>query len=161
MRKYAKKEYILTKGKVENFVSFLDSGIIRFFVAELEKEITFEIGFENGFVTAYDSFLTRRPVDYEVQALTDCLLWSISYEDLQELYQHTQSGNRVGRLAAERLYIEKGKRQMTLLKDTAEQRYTRLITEYPHLIRFIPGKYLASYIGITPQALSRIRKRIS
>ena len=148
-------------GKVENYVSFIESGIIRYFVQEKEKEITFEIAFENSFATAYDSFLTRTAVRYNAQALTDTVLWSIKYEDLQEMYAGTDVGNRIGRLAAEELYIKKNKRQLSLLKDTAEQRYLGLLTDQPHLIQLIPLKYLASYIGITPQALSRIRRRIS
>jgi len=160
-RSFSKKELILQAGKVENYVSFIESGIIRYFVREREKEITFEIAFENSFATAYDSFLTRTPVWYDAAALTDTVLWSISYEDLQEMYSRTAVGNRIGRLAAEELYIKKNKRQLSLLKDTAEQRYMNLLTDYPHLIQFIPLKYLASYIGITPQALSRIRRRIS
>jgi len=160
-RFFSKKELILQAGKVENYVSFIESGIIRYFVREREKEITFEIAFENSFATAYDSFLTRTPVWYDAEALTDTVLWSITYDDLQEMYSGTAVGNRIGRLAAEELYIKKNKRQLSLLKDTAEQRYMGLLTDYPHLIQFIPLKYLASYIGITPQALSRIRRRIS
>jgi CRP-like cAMP-binding protein len=160
-RTFHKKELILTAGHIENYVSFVDYGIIRFFVREEEKEITFEIAFENSFATAYDSFLTRTPVRYDAEALTDTSMWSITWDDLQELYRTTTSGNLLGRLAAEELYIKKNKRQMSLLKDSAEQRYLSLLSDYPHLVQLIPGKYLASYIGITPQALSRIRKRIS
>ena len=160
-RSFTKKEMILRTGKVENYVSFIESGIIRYFVQEGEKEITFEIAFENSFATAYDSFLTRMPVWYDAQALTDTILWSITYDDLQEMYAVTTVGNRIGRLAAEELYINKNKRQLSLLKDTAEQRYMGLLTDHPHLIQLIPLKYLASYLGITPQALSRIRRRIS
>jgi CRP-like cAMP-binding protein len=159
-RTFSKKEIILRSGKVEDHVSFLEKGIIRYFVEEEEKDITFDIGFENGFATAYDSFLTRRPVWYNAEALTDVSLWSVTYADLQEIYAKTDAGNLIGRRAAEELYIKKNKRQLSLLKDNAEQRYLSLLTDYPQLIQFIPLKYLASYIGITPQALSRIRKRI-
>ncbi|HTI10340.1 MAG TPA: Crp/Fnr family transcriptional regulator [Puia sp.] len=160
-RSFSKKEMILSVGKVEKYVSFIESGIVRYFVQEGEKEITFEIAFESSFATAYDSFLLQQPVPYNAEALTDTLLWSISYSDLQEMYSVTTVGDRIGRLAAEELYIKKNRRQLSLLKDTAEQRYLGLIRDYPHLIQLIPLKYLASYIGITPQALSRIRRRIS
>jgi DNA-binding MarR family transcriptional regulator len=69
-------------------------------------------------------------------------------------------GNLFGRLAAESLFLEKSKRELSLLTNTPEQRYLNLFTEHPELIRKIPLKYIASYIGVTPQALSRIRKRI-
>lgn len=160
-RRFRKKETILRMGEVEQYVSFIESGIIRYFITEGERDITFELGFENSFATAYDSFLTREPLRYAAEALTDVVLWSIRYEDLQEMYATTAVGDRIGRLAAEEQYIKKSRRQMSLLKDTAEQRYRGLMQDQPHLLQYIPLKYLASYIGITPQALSRIRKRMS
>jgi CRP-like cAMP-binding protein len=160
-RTFPKKASILAAGVIENYVNFIDSGIIRYFVREEEKDITFEIAFENSFATAYDSFLTRTPVIYEAETLTDVVLYSICYDDLQEIYALTSVGDRIGRKAAEELYIRKNRRQMSFLKDDAEQRYRGLMSDYPHLLQHVPLKYLASYIAITPQALSRIRRRIS
>ena len=160
-RQFSKKQLISEAGKVEDYISFIESGIIRYYLEDGEKEITFEIAFENSFAAAYDSFVTRTPALYTAEALTDTMLWSVTWHDLQELYQASSSGNRIGRLAAEELYVRKNKRQLSLLKDSAEQRYKNLLTDYPHLIQHIPLKYLASYIGITPQGLSRIRRRIS
>ena len=77
------------------------------------------------------------------------------------IYSKTAVGNVIGRKAAESLFLEKAKRELALLNDSAEQRYLNLFTEQPELILQIPLKYIASYIGITPQALSRIRRRIS
>lgn len=160
-RVFRKKDLILAIGKVEQYVNFIDSGIIRYFITEDDKDITFEIAFENSFATAYDSFLTRTPVRYAGETLTDTVLWSISHEHLQEMYAHTTMADRVGRLAAEELYIRKNQRQMSFLKDDAEQRYRSLMQDYPHLLQHVPLKYLASYIGITPQALSRIRAKLT
>jgi CRP-like cAMP-binding protein len=161
LRAFKKKQLVSAAGNVENYISYVESGIIRFYVEDGEKDISFEIAFENSFATAYDSFITRTPALYAAEALTDTVLWSVTWDDLQELYQTTSTGNKIGRLAAEELYIKKNKRQLSLLKDSAEQRYKNLLADYPHLIQHIPLKYLASYIGITPQALSRIRRRIS
>lgn len=159
-RDFTKKQTILKTGRIEDYVSFIDTGIVRYFAEEREREVTFEIAFESSFATAYDSFLTRTPVHYNAQTLTATRLFSINYEDLQFIYSHTSMGDRFGRLTAEELYIKKTQRQLSLLKDPAEQRYLRLVREHPHLLRHVPLKYLASYIGITPQALSRIRARI-
>lgn len=111
-RIFDRKQQILRAGEVEQYVSFIERGIVRYYVTEDDKDITFELAFENS-------------------------------------------------LAAEQLYIRKNKRQMALLKNTAEQRYRQLLQEGSHFIQQVPLKYLASYIGITPQALSRIRARIS
>lgn len=161
-REFSKKSQILAKGQVENEISFVELGMVRMYIPkeDPEKEITFGFSFQNEFVSAYDSFLTRKASSYQVEALTPTVLWSISYEDLQEVYRKTDIGNLIGRLNTERLFLIKSKREQSLLNETAEQRYLNLFKERPELIDSIPLKYVASYIGITPQALSRIRKRI-
>lgn len=78
-----------------------------------------------------------------------------------KIYIGTKIGNAIGRKASEELFLKKSQRELSLLSETAEQRYLNLFTEQPELIKEIPLKYIASYIGITQQALSRIRKRIS
>lgn len=92
--------------------------------------------------------------------MTPIVLWRISHADLQFIYEQTQSGDKLGRLATESLFITAAERKIDLLTQTAEELYLRLLQEHKQLIQYIPLKYLASYIGITPQALSRIRKRI-
>ena len=96
-----------------------------------------------------------------LETLLETTLLSITHQDLQEVYSQTKIGNLIGRLSSERLYLNKSKRELSLLNDSAEQRYLNLFTERPNLLKEIPLKYVASYIGVTPQALSRIRKRIS
>ncbi|UGU15536.1 Crp/Fnr family transcriptional regulator [Sinomicrobium kalidii] len=160
-REYKKGELILSHGSTENYLSFIEKGIIRFYTVKEDKEITFSFAFENAFVSAYDSFLMQTPVQYHVQALADTILWSISYGDLQEVYKETAAGQQIGRKAAEELFIKKSKREMAFLQQSARERYESLFAENPVLLQKVPLKYIASYIGITPQALSRIRKRIS
>lgn len=158
---YPKKTILLHTGQVENYLSFLDQGIIRFFIPGEENDLTFVFAFDGWFVSAYDSFITREPTTYAVETLTKSTLYRISHADLQKIYKETTFGNLIGRMASEYLFLYKTKRELSLLKDTAEQRYLNLFSEQPHLLKYIPLKYLASYIGVTPQALSRIRKRIS
>lgn len=162
-REIPKKTIFLPVGTTENHISFIVSGIVRLYIPKSEpaKEITFGFSFKEQFISAYDSFLTRRPSLYELQTLTDTTLLSITYDDLQEVYNTTQIGNLIGRLTAERLFLIKSKREQTLLNYTAEERYLDLFKNRPEVIKEIPLKYISSYIGVTPQALSRIRKRIS
>ncbi|MCD8450482.1 Crp/Fnr family transcriptional regulator [Tenacibaculum dicentrarchi] len=165
LRKVKKRTKLLNVGEVENFISFIDKGIVRFFIPrkdqDKDKEITFGFCFSNEFVSAYDSFLTQAPSLYELETLTDVEMWSMSYDDLQKVYQQTSIGNALGRISSERLYLIKSKREQSLLNETAEERYLKLFDERPELIKAIPLKYIASYIGVTAQALSRIRKRIT
>jgi CRP-like cAMP-binding protein len=158
-----KKDIFLKVGAIENHISFIEYGVVRLFIPKEddEKDITFGFSFENQFVSAYDSFLTRTPSLYQLQTLTETSMLSITYDDLQEVYKKTQIGNLIGRLTAERLFLIKSKREQNLLNLNAEERYLKLFKERPQLIRLMPLKYISSYIGVTAQALSRIRKRIS
>lgn len=159
-RTFPKKYLLLKRGQVENYLSFIETGILRFYIPKEENDLTFAFIFSNSFVNGYDSFLTRAPSTYQIETLTNTTLWQLTYNDLQLIYRETDIGNEIGRKASEDLFLKKSKRELSLLNETAEQRYLNLFTEQPHLIKQIPLKYIASYIGITPQALSRIRKRI-
>ncbi len=158
-----KKAVFLKCNAVENCISFIETGVVRFFIPkeDPDKEVTFGFSFKDQFISAYDSFLTRKPSTYQLQALTQTTILSISYNDLQEVYKNTQIGNLIGRLTAERLFLIKSKREQNLLNLTAEERYLNIFKERPELLKVIPLKYISSYIGVTAQALSRIRKRIS
>lgn len=156
-----KRSLLLKVGQVENYLSFLETGIIRYCIPKEDKnDLTLAFGFGNSFISAYQSFITRTPSVYQVEALTKVSLWRLTYNDLQDIYAETAIGEKIGRLTAERIYLETSYRELSLLNDTAEQRYLGLFSKQPQLIKNIPLKYIASYIGITPQALSRIRKRI-
>ena len=157
-----KKAVFLKLNTIENHISFIESGVVRLFIPKEnpEKETTFGFSFKDQFVSAYDSFLTQTPSAYQLQALTETTILSITYTDLQAVYKTTQIGNLIGRLTAERLFLLKSKREQNLLNLTAEERYVKLFKERPELIKVIPLKYISSYIGVTAQALSRIRKRL-
>lgn len=159
---FPKKTLILRAGQTENHLSFIAEGLVRFFIpGDEENDVTFSFSFAGDFVSAYDSFLTRQPSIYHVETLTDTVLLRISHADLQDIYQHTAAGNIIGRHAGEDLYLTLLRREISLLRESAEERYRKLLTDQPKLIREIPLKYIASWIGVTPQALSRIRKRIA
>jgi CRP-like cAMP-binding protein len=162
-KSYPKKSIITEIGEVENHISFIEKGIVRLLIPEKEEEdeITYGFSFENEFISAYGSFLTQAPSLYKLETLVETSLLSITYSDLQKVYKHTKIGNLIGRLVAERLFIIKSNRALSLLNDSAEKRYFNLFTERPNLIKEIPLKYIASYIGVKPQSLSRIRKQIT
>jgi len=159
--KLKKNTTLLEVGKIENYLYFISKGIIRLYIPREESDLTFGFLFDNEFVTAYDSLLTQNPSEYQIETLTETILWKISNKDLQEVYERTNNGNIIGRKMAEKMFLIKAKRELALLSKTAEDRYLDLFSERPKLLQQIPLKYIASYIGITPQALSRIRKRIT
>ncbi|MCX2680062.1 Crp/Fnr family transcriptional regulator [Galbibacter sp. EGI 63066] len=155
-----KKTKILDLGETENHLSFVEKGIVRLYIPKEENDITFGFVFQGAFASAYDSFLTQKPSPYCVETITNSVLWQLTYQNLQQVYTESDIGNLIGRKASEDLFLIKSSRELSLLNDTPEERYLKLFTDRPELIQQIPLKYIASYIGITPQALSRIRKRI-
>ncbi|MGY8943896.1 MAG: Crp/Fnr family transcriptional regulator [Flavobacteriales bacterium] len=161
-RTLPKKTVFLKINQIENHISFIESGVVRLFIPKEnpEKEITFGFSFKDQFVSAYDSFLTQKPSLYQLQTLTETSVLSITYKDLQAVYKTTKIGDLIGRLTAERLFLIKSKREQNLLNLSAEERYLKLFKERPELLKIIPLKYISSYIGVTAQALSRIRKRL-
>lgn len=159
-----KKTNLTNAGEVENYLYFIDQGIVRFFINKSVKnevkEITFSFTAENSFTSAYDSFITRKPSVYSIQTLKKTTVYRIHYKDIHNLYNTTQVGNYLGRISAEQLYVKKAQREIAFLLYSAEERYLNLMETFPEYILQIPLKYIASYLGVTPQALSRIRKRI-
>ncbi|MEM9324422.1 MAG: Crp/Fnr family transcriptional regulator [Bacteroidota bacterium] len=158
---FKRKEHLVRVGEVEKYLYFIERGVLRSYVLRQESEVTLEFSFEGTLFSSYDSFLQQSPSLVNVEAITTGSLWRISYDDLQTIYAKTQAGNILGRLAAESLYLEKSARELGLLTKSAGERYLELFDDQPILIQQIPLKFIASYIGISPQALSRIRKRIS
>lgn len=158
---FQKKELILKKGQTENFLSFVEKGTLRMYIPKIENDLTFGFVFQHQFISGYDSFLTQSPCKYQIEALTETILWRIHFTDLNDIYANTKIGNEIGRKNAERLFLIKSSRELSLLELGAKERYEKLFSERPQLIKEIPLKYIASYIGITPQALSRIRSQIS
>lgn len=158
-----KKTVFLKLGDIENSISFVETGGVRLFIPkeEEEKEVTFGFSFEGELISAYDSFLTRTPSLYQLETMAETTLWSISHQDLQQIYDATRIGDRIGRFTSERLFLIKSKREQSLLSETPDERYLNLRKDRPDLMSQIPLKYIASYIGVTPQALSRVRKRLT
>jgi CRP-like cAMP-binding protein len=161
IRRELQKNTILLKiGETEKYLSFIEKGIVRTYIPGEERELTFGFNFDKEFTCAYDSFLSQFPSKYEQETLTGTIIWRISYSNLQKVYAQTQTGNYWGRLTAEKLFLQKSQREIFLLTTTARERYIDLLNHHSYIIRQVPLKYIASYIGITPQALSRIRKEI-
>ena len=156
-----KGQTILDEGLVENYVSFLQTGLVRYYILKEDKEITFDFIFPHTFFCSYDSFFTRKPTQFYSTALTDCEILRISYNDLNSLYLTCDLAKNFEKALTEKLLLRKLKRELFLLSKSPEERYNDLLSEQPRLIQEIPAKYLATYLGVVPETLSRIRKRIS
>lgn len=160
VKTYKKKEFLIKSNTIENKIYFILEGVIRMFIDLPEKDITVDFGFPNNFISSYSSFLTQNPSVSCIQSLTKSKVIYITREDLDEIYKQTKVGESIGRIFAEEFFRYKSKRELSFLIESPTERYLNLVKEQQQLIQEIPQKYLASYIGITPQALSRIRGKI-
>jgi CRP/FNR family transcriptional regulator, anaerobic regulatory protein len=153
-----KKELLLKEGTVCRNAYFINSGCLRYYYTVAGIENTGQFFFENNWYTDYESFLQNRPSKQNIQALTDCEILCLSKTDLQQLYITVPKFERFGRLMAENSLIAIKNKNEMLLNQTAEERYLNLIKDRPKLFERIPQHYIASYLGIKPPSLSRIRK---
>lgn len=160
-RRFLKKgEFLSQAGEISNYVSFINRGSLRVYMEISEQEISKHFFFDHEYASDYASFLTRTPGLLNIKALEDTELMELSYENVQMLYERYPVWQKYGRLIAEKLYIQVANRTQELLLRTPEEMYIRLIEAQSPIIARIPQHYIASYLGIQPESLSRIRKRI-
>ncbi len=156
---YAKNEYLLKEGQVCRHLYFLETGALRGFYNLDGKEITHWFGFENDFVTSFHSFITGEPAVENIQLLEGCILWSISKDALTALFNEYHEIERLMRIAYEKYYIRLEERFVNAQFKTAGERYANLLRQTPPIIERVSLGYIASYLGISPETLSRVRSK--
>jgi CRP-like cAMP-binding protein len=158
--KHIKKgEHFLIEGQVCRSVAMIKSGLVRYYINDDGNEGTYYFGSEGDFVCDYESFLPQAPTNKNIQALEDTSLYVISHDGLQQLYKGLKEGERLGRLAIEQIFVHNIQQLSSFYKDSPEVRYQRFLSTYSDISQRVPQYYIASYVGIKPQSLSRIRKR--
>ncbi len=157
--KIEKNSYILKTGAVCNHSHFIESGIMRSYTYDVEgNEVTTAFYSNNSYASDLLSFFKRTPAKEYIQALTDCETWYITYDDMQASFHTIPEFREFGRLNIVNQYALLKERMLSALQETAEQRYSSLISSNPEIFQNVPLKYIASYLGITDTSLSRIRK---
>ncbi|MFM9943766.1 MAG: Crp/Fnr family transcriptional regulator [Bacteroidia bacterium] len=159
-KKYKKGENYIVPGEQENYVTFINKGGFRFFTIVDERELTCDFIFENDYISEYEGFLKRTPANIYIQALEDSEVIKFHYDNVQECYEKYPQLQKFGRLIAEKFLLDVIERSNSLLFSTPEDRYNKLAINNPQLLQRVPQYMIASFIGVTPEALSRIRKRM-
>ncbi|MET3982084.1 CRP-like cAMP-binding protein [Mucilaginibacter sp. UYP25] len=157
-----KKSWLLQQGQVCKYVYFLTRGIFRMYYVDLEgNEINCRFTTKNNFLVDFQSFLSQQQSRYYWQAMEDSELMAFRYEDVQQLYLQSISWEKFGRLIAERVYQQLNERIEMLQFLSPEERYLHLMQTRPELFSQVSQFHIASYLGIKPESLSRLRKRLS
>lgn len=158
--KVRKRQLLFESGNTASQMFFIPEGFVRFYHVKHDgAEVTSDFFFAPGFITSYTSLIAQKPSIVNIQTLCNMEVLSITYNDLSALYNKYHSIERLGRLLSEQAFISSEKHLLSFLNDSPQDRYLWLCKEYPEYIKNIPLQYLASYLGVTPETLSRIRSR--
>lgn len=150
-------------GEARHRLGFLHAGIVRYHVLDPRdgRDITKDFSFAPGFVVSFGSAVQHRSARIAITAIVNCVMTVWSFDELQDFYDLHIEWQKLGRLIAEGLYVRKEDRELSLLTRSAEERYTLLTHEFPEQIDKVPQHVLASYIGIAPESLSRLKARLN
>lgn len=160
-KSFKRREELHAVGKVCRYAFFLLSGCIRYYNIVDGEEHTGQFFFEGAWYSDYESFLFGQPSEQAIQALEPTQVAVLSKEALEKLYIGVPKFERFGRLMAERAFLGLRRRTEALTQLSAPERYGQLLRTRPKVIQRVPQKYIANYLGIRPQSLSRIRKKYS
>ena len=155
-----KKQFIIQPGFVCQNRTYIVEGAFRvYYLDDDGKEHTVSIGVEDWFVTDFHSYINQAPAANFAEALEDSLIFQMRYEDIEPLCKEIHSLSEYFRLTTEKAFAFSRRRVVASISMTAEQRYDEYFAKYPHIINRVPQYVLASYLGMTPEFLSKIRKR--
>ena len=155
-----KGKLLLYEGDVCKSLWFLSSGILRSFHNIGDKEITSRIMFTGHIVISAGSFFTQTPATESIEALTDCTLMRLDFEKLQQIYKRFPAFNYHTRLITEQYFFHQEQRLYMLRKHDALAKYKYFLENYSFILKDIPQKYIASFLDMTPETLSRTRNKL-
>jgi CRP-like cAMP-binding protein len=159
VRTIKKGGLLLRQGSISNQVSFINHGLLRMYTTVDGRDKVTQFFKEGDYTGDYRSFLLREPANTSIQALEDTELVETKFDDLQMVYKKVPEANLIGRLVAEDLFIDICRRTSAQVSDSIEAQYNSLANEKPWLLQRVPQYMIASYLGVTPEALSRIKAR--
>lgn len=156
-KKFKKNQVVLRSGQVCDYIYFIEQGYLRSYYLKDDKEITAWFMKENDIIISVNSFFKREPSYEYIQTIEDSTLHYIHYDELQKIYKEFIEFNIVGRVLTEMYYTLSEERLYGMRSQTAEERFAFLLDKHPEIIRRTPRSYIASYLGISFETLSRIR----
>lgn len=152
---------LLKEGMIARQIYFVEEGILRLWYNHNGEEITLQFFQEEQWVSSFESFYDQLPSQFNLEAVTECKLWTITYDTLQQLINQDSNAKDTLFAYIVRRFGEYSNLFLSRIKNSPEERYEELLDLSPELLDRVPHYMIASYLGITPVSLSRIRKRFS
>ncbi len=162
LRKFLKGQYVSKGGEISKYINFVISGSLKSFHLDKEgHEHILAFAVEDWWIGDLGSFTAQKPADYIIQCIENCELAQLSYEDLQILYTEIPQLERFFRIIIQKAYVYFQRRVIDNLSLSAKEKYLNFIKQYPQFEQRVPQYMMASYLGFTPEFLSKIKKEIS
>ena len=160
--KVKKRQFIDQPGYICKYRNYVIKGAFRSYLIDNEgKEHTVQIAIEDWFVSDFYSYITQTPATLYVEALEDSTILQMNYEDIENLCKEIHGLSEYFRITTERAFAFSRKRALSNLSMTAEERYLEILERYPNIVNRVPQKVIASYLGMSAEFLSKIRKRLA
>ena len=161
-RKIRKKQFLLNEGEVCTYIGFVNSGCMREYTIDNKgNEHIIQFAIEDWWVSDLNSFLSGEPAEYNIDALQDSEILLLEKSARDKLLDECPKMERFFRILIESNHVANHRRITDSLSTSAEEKYLKFIKTYPKLFELVSQNQIASYLGITPQSLSRIRKELS
>lgn len=154
-----KNDFFLKENEICKSIAFLEKGSMRLFYESPDKEVCNDFLFENSVIGSFASFLAQSPSIVNIAAIEKCELLQLEYEDVLKLTQKYYSLRKLADSIIQDQFARAERREAALLRYSPEERFRNLLEEHPKIFKRIPLHFVASYLGITPETLSRYRAR--
>lgn len=153
----AKNKLLFRPDNTTKKIVFIEEGLLRGYKNLDGKDFTHHFYFSNWFATDFKSFLTEQPSDLYIETLTETVYYEFQKKDLLQLYKSHHQFEKLGRIIAEQAYLSTVEKLADIQTLDLKERYQSLVTKNPALFQQVPQKYIASYLGVSEQSLSRIK----
>jgi len=154
-----RNEFLVVKGTLNTDLFLVKEGSVRIFIEDENEEHTIRFGYKNSLITALDSFLNEKPTNFYIQAIKKCEVKVISKEKYTSFLNKNDENKILWQKMLESFVHQQMEREVDLITYSPQKRFDRVFKRSPHLFQEIPQKYIASYLRMTPETLSRILKK--
>jgi len=154
----SRNEYLKVKGSIDTNLYFIKNGSLRIYLIDEYEEHTIRFGYQNNFIVSLDSFITEKPSDFYIQAIKKTNLKVITKKTFKGLINSNPKFQNIWTKILEQLILQQLERENDILTSSPIERYKRVFKRSPKLFQEIPNKYIADYLRMTPETLSRIKK---
>lgn len=153
-----RKEFLKVKGSIDTNLYFVVSGSLRIYVLEEFEENIIRFGYKDNFIASLDSFISEKQSDLYIQAIKKTELKVIQKTTFMNFVESSAENIKIWHLMLQNLIFQQMERERDILTSSPLERYKRVLARSPQLFQEIPNKYIASYLRMTPETLSRIKK---